>query len=119
MMKNASLVLLTVFAMLLMACSEPIPPERIGYAGDWRAPQMRLLITPTGEVDYERREGTSSRSLRGPIQRFEGDDFVVGFGVFNTTFKVSKPPYLDDGKWKMEVDGILLERVNTFEGTRA
>jgi len=118
-MRATSAVFLVLFAMLLAACSEPIPPEKIGYAGEWRSREMRLLITPEGHVEYQRREGSSSKSINAPIQRFEGDNFVVGIGVFNTTFVVSKPPYLDDGKWKMVVDGVELTRVNAFEGTRA
>jgi hypothetical protein len=63
---------------------------------------MRLVITPAGYCEYSRRrEGGSSTEINAPIQRFEGDNIVVGIGLFTTTFVVSKPPHLDGGQWKM------------------
>ena len=99
-----------VLCAWLAACAEPLPPARTDYAGDWRAPNMRLLITAEGRVEYSRREGNSTTSVNAPIQRFEGDNFVVGVGVFNTTFIVSKPPHRDGALWKMTVDGVELVR---------
>jgi hypothetical protein len=62
-------------------------------------------------VEYERRGGGgSTTSVKAPIQRFEGNNFVVGVGPFSTTFVVSRPPYLDGSVWKMVVDGVELVR---------
>ena len=79
---------------------------------------MTLLITPEGRVEYERRDGGNKVSVKAPIQRFEGDDFVVGVGPFNTRFVVSRAPHLVEGQYRMVVDGIELTRVRAFEGTR-
>ena len=105
-------------ALLLAACAEPIAPEKLAYAGEWRSDHVTLLITPDGRVEYERREGSSKVSVKAPIQRFEGDDFVVGIGPFNTRFVVSRVPHLVEGQYRMVVDGIELTRVRAFEGTR-
>jgi hypothetical protein len=97
--------------LLLAACSgQPLPAEKASYAGDWRASEMRILITPAGHVSYERRAGNSSKSIDAPLKRFEGDNFVVGIGPFDTTFVVSKPPWRDQAVWKMTVDGVELVR---------
>ena len=96
--------------LLLAACAQPLPPERADYVGDWRSANMRLLITAGGQVNYERREGGSSRSINAPLQRFEGDSFVVGIGIFNTTFNVTRAPWRDGALWKMTVDGVELVR---------
>src|SRR6187455_1632858 len=91
--------------LLLAACGgSPLPPGKASYAGDWRATNMRLAITPDGSVSYERRDGNNSKSVNAPLQRFEGDNFVVGVGPLSTTFVVSKPPWRDEGVWKMTVD---------------
>ena len=96
---------------LLWGCSsEPLPPAKANYAGEWRAPDMRLLITPNGRVDYSRKTDNGTTSVTAPIQRFEGDNFVVGIGIFSTTFVVTKPPHLDGALWKMTVDGVELTR---------
>ena len=118
-MKRTLAPLLLAVALLLAACAEPIPPEKIGYAGEWRAPNVILVITPDGHVRYRREEGNSKVTIDMPIQRFEGDDFVVGVGPFNTKFVVSKPPHVVDGQYRMVVDGRELTRVRAFEGTRA
>lgn len=103
---------LLILLLFLVGCSKPLPADRTNYAGDWRAPEMRLLITSGGRVDYRRTSGpNSSKSVRAPIQKFEGDDFIAGIALFNTKFVVSKPPALQNGVWKMTVDGVELTRV--------
>jgi hypothetical protein len=97
-------------ALLLGCTGEPLPPAKTNYAGDWRAPDVRLVITPGGHVDYSRKRENATTSINAPIQRFEGDNFVVGVGFLTTTFVVTKPPHLDGALWKMTVDGVELTR---------
>ena len=40
--------------LLLAACSEPLPDDRLDYAGEWRGEAMYLLITRDGSVSYKR-----------------------------------------------------------------
>lgn len=100
------------FALLvfLVACANPVPPEKAAYVGDWSAPGMSLLITQDGSVSYKRIKGSVTTSINAPLKKFEGDNFVVGIGMWTTTFVVSKPPRLDAGRWKMTVDGVELTR---------
>ena len=100
-------------ALLLAACGEPLPKDKLDYAGEWEGPQVYLLITPNGRCVYERRRGSGNVSIDAPIQRFEGDNFVVGLGPIATTFIVTKPPRLADGKWTMTVDGVELTRTSS------
>ena len=101
-----------VAALLLVAAcgGKPLPADKASYAGDWRATNMRLVITQEGSVSYERRDGNNSKSINAPLQRFEGDNFVVGVGPLSTTFVVSRPPWRDEARWKMTVDGVELVR---------
>jgi hypothetical protein len=112
----------TLFAaalLLLAACGQPLPADKAVYAGDWRARDMRIVIRKDGHVSYERREGSNSKSINAPIQRFEGDNFVVGVGPLTTTFVVSKPPWRDEALWKMTVDGVELIRRGGADDLRA
>jgi hypothetical protein len=119
-MRARALAILFIAALVLAACGEPIPQARLAYAGDWRAKEMRLVITPAGYCEYSRRrDGGNSTQINAPIQRFEGDNFVVGIGLFTTTFVVSRPPHLDAGQWKMTVDGVELTRVSAADEVRA
>lgn len=119
-MKRLAWVAWALCALLLAACSEPLPQDKRDYAGEWRGPQMRLLITPDGRCEYARRhQGGASTKISAPIQRFEGDNFVVGVGPFSTTFVVAKPPHVADGRWKMVVDGVELTRFGAPDEVRA
>lgn len=112
-MRRIALAFVASCALLLAACSDPLPQGRLGYAGEWRAPGVYLLVTPEGRVDYQRRRGTGNVSIQAPIKAFEGDNFVVGIGPFTTTFVVSQPPRMgEDGKWRMTIDGVELTRTS-------
>ncbi len=71
---------------------------------------MDLLITQDGSVKYERLKGGVTTSISGPLQEFQGNDFSVGISFLSSTFVVSKPPYQEDGRWKMVVDGVELTK---------
>jgi hypothetical protein len=99
----------------LAACGDPVPQEHRSYVGLWTAPQMSLLVTADGRGADKRVSGSTSQSSEAPIKRYEADGFTVGFGPFDTHFKVSKPPYQDGNQWKMVVDGVELVRTSTVE----
>lgn len=73
---------------------------------------MELVITRDSSVHYKRRRKDRETSVNGPLQKFRGDDFAVGFLFISTTFVVSKPPHQEGGKWKMTVDGVELTRTD-------
>ena len=102
-------------ALWLAACGEPVPQEHKAYVGFWVAPQMSLQISADGRVVYKRISGGNSRSIEAPIKGYDADGFTVGIGLFDTHFKVSKPPYQEGGQWKMVVDGVELVRTRTVE----
>ena len=104
--------LLCAALLLLAACTKPLPPEKSAYVGQWNAPGMSLLITQDGSVSYRRIKGGVTTTINAPLQKFEGDNFVVGLGLWTTTFVVSKPPREDAGRWKMTVDNVELVRTS-------
>ena len=104
---------------LLVSCAQPVPPARAAYVGDWRGENMQLLISAGGQVHYFRQRGSSRTTVDMPIQAFEGDDIIVGFGPFKTRFVVSKPPRRDGNVFKMTVDGVELVRGLVVGDTQA
>jgi len=104
--------ILTVLFLIsgLMACGQPVPPDKADYVGLWTGPHMALLITRDGSVKYKRLKGAATTSLEGKIRKFEGNNFSVGVSFLSTTFVVSKPPYRDGGVWKMVVDDVPLTK---------
>lgn len=119
-MRKIALAFAAACALLLCACGEPLPNDKLGYAGEWEAPRVYLLITPDGRVEYKRQRDGGNVSIEAPIQHFEGDNFVVGLGPFTTTFVVSQPPRMGaDGKWKMTVDGVELTRTSAIGEVQA
>lgn len=97
-------------AAALVACSHPLPADKAAYVGAWEGSGMTLEIDQGGQVYYRRVGNGSSRSIDMPLVRFEGANFVVGFGPFTTTFVVSIPPHESNGAWRMTVDGVELAR---------
>ena len=101
-----------LLATLLSACSEPLPKEKLMYAGEWQSSEMGLLILADGTVAYKRLKNGGTTSVNGPIKEFKGNDFVVGIGPVVTTFVVSEPPHKVDDEWQMVVDGVRLTKVS-------
>lgn len=99
-----------LFTTSLAACSKPLPPDKSDYAGHWQEKGIQLVISHDGNVNYQRRESKGTRSVNAPILRFEGNDFLVGIGPLHTTFVVQRPPWQENGQWKMRVDGVDLIR---------
>ncbi len=107
-MIRASVVVFLI--LLLSGCSKPLPEDKQAYVGFWSSPEMRLLIVSDGTVDYERIKNGGTTTINAPLKAFEGDDFIVGIGFFDTRFFVSQTPQLIDGKWVMTVDGVTLTK---------
>lgn len=103
-------------AALLVACAQPLPPDKANYAGEWKGGSISLVITPEGRAIYQRKEANLSKSLDAPLKEFKGDNFVVGVGFMSTEFVVTAPPHEDGGVWKMTVDGVELTRVSDGPG---
>ena len=107
-MRPSKFICLAIFLLVLAGCSRPLPQDKLDYAGLWKNDHITLYISRNGRVRYAKHEGNTRTEINAPIKEFVGNSFEVGVGPFFTTFKVTKRPYQQDGKWKMEVDGQTL-----------
>jgi len=105
--------LFSVFIIVLffISCAKPVPPEKENYVGEWQSKEIYLLILRDGSVKYKRLKGGGTTKVSGPLKEFQGDNFVVGIAFIKTTFIVSRPPYQENGVWKMVVDGVELTKI--------
>jgi len=88
-----------------------VPDDKKDYVGVWTSPEITLSISESGKVSYKKESGNNSTEINAPIQKFEGNNFVVGALGINTTFVVSETPHQDGtGIWKMTVDGVEVSR---------
>ena len=92
-----------------------IPADKQAYVGQWSGEGVELSVGADGEVRYSEsrtthtEDGTStkSRSVSGPIARWEGNGFVVGGMGSETPFRVDAPPTAGGA---MTVNGGALTR---------
>ena len=74
---------------------------------------MHLAIAADGKITYNRLYSSKKQvKLNIELARFNGDDFDAGFGIFNSTFVVSKPPAKVGEKIEMVVDGVVLTKID-------
>ena len=79
---------------------------------------MDLTIVADGHIHYKRltsegaSKGKKSVDLNIELKNFSGNNFDAGYGIFQSTFVVSKPPTTDGGKTTMIVDGVELTRAD-------
>ncbi|GAA5218961.1 hypothetical protein ACFSJ3_16535 [Corallincola platygyrae] len=116
MFRRLRLVCLTLVSLMLVACVDPIPPERFAYVGDWRADNMKLVINADGIVNYYRKQGPRETTINAPLKQFEEGGFVVGVLGFTTKFMVDVPPHQEGDDWWMQVDGVMLQRAKDING---
>ena len=110
MRRFLAVTLLSLSALGLAGCEEPLPDERQEYAGVWEGGPTHLTITRAGRVDYHRSEAGASTSLQAPINGWDGDSFSAGVGPLSADFSVERAPHREADGWHMTVDGVELVR---------
>ena len=104
-------LLIFLLPLLLTACENPLPEDKLHYSGVWQGENTYLQIQPNGRISYKQVSKGVTKTINAPIQEFNGNDFIVGLFFFNTTFVVSEPPTQVQNEWHMTVDGIKLTKV--------
>lgn len=99
----------------LLACTDAgVPSDKQDYLGRWKGPRTVLEIRFDGQVRYSAFLAHAHRRVSGTIRAFDGDDFIVGW-PWGTRFRVGRPPFLSNGRWKIIVNDVELERVSDLD----
>src|SRR5262245_53070300 len=67
-MRKVSITIILAALFVLAGCGVPVPPEKLDYVGEWRSPQMAVLITQDGSLRYKRVEGSTTKSIEAPLK---------------------------------------------------
>ena len=113
---SVALVLLSSVGMgLALAGDTRVPLDKQGYLGRWHGPGTLLEIEFDGRVRYTQIHADRHRRVAGTIRVFDGDDFIVGWPWWGLRFHVSQPPVLSNGRWRIVVNDVELERLDDLE----
>ena len=91
-------------ALFIVSCGVPIPKDKLTYVGTWKGDSISLVIDRSGKVDYKLTQGTDTKHIRAPIQKFDEYSLTIGLLFIKTTLKVQQPPEEMDGIWTMVVE---------------
>lgn len=98
--------------VILSGCGEPLSEDKLDYAGLWRGGNELIEINKDGSVSYAKVRLDNTETIEGPIKEFTDEGFVVGYLFLTTKFKIDKPPYQENGKWKMVLNGVEMTKAN-------
>ncbi len=98
--------------VVISGCGEPLSEDKIDYVGLWKGGNEFIEISKDGSVSYAKVRPNNSETIDGPIKEFTDEGFVVGYLFLTKKFKVDKPPYREDGKWKMVLNGVEMTKAN-------
>jgi len=97
---------------ILSGCGEPLSEDKLEYVGLWRGGNELIEIKEDGSVSYAKVRLNSTETIEGPIKEFTDEGFVVGYLFLTKKFKVDKPPYQENGNWKMVLNGVEMTKTN-------
>ena len=110
-MKYLNLVTIISF-FLLSGCGEPLSDDKLDYVGLWKGGNELIEISKDGSASYAKVRLDNTETIDGPIKEFTDEGFVVGYLFLTKKFKVDKPPYQENGKWKMVLNGVEMTKSN-------
>jgi hypothetical protein len=81
--------------------SSPLPPHHFVFVGDWAGKKGTLIrIHPNGRGDFK----SQHSSLMGGNVRIDDKSLSIGTMGLSKSWRIDKPPQLENGNWIMELD---------------
>jgi hypothetical protein len=106
------------FLIFLMICScspDPIPQDQMVYVGVWQGSNIFLEIDANGNASYAKlRDGAVIETVDSPVKKIGDGKIVIGYLFITKTLELTKPPFEEDGNWKMIIDGVTLIKQTTL-----
>ncbi len=103
-------VFVMVLGALLLSCADPtaVPPDKLEYVGLWVASDRYISIFSNGRLEYKEKLSFGMHNRTESNFLFDGNTIQSDMFV---SFVVEQPPKNENGKWKMQMDGVLYERI--------
>ena len=104
---------------LLIACSKtsPLLENNKSYIGEWKSDNSALTIDKDGVAQYKQHhksenktsnndiKTSSASNIKAPISQLDGQHLKIGQGNLSQDFEITKAPFLQDGKWRIILNG--------------
>lgn len=116
----------TVFFLLLIlsfgSCinKTPLTEEQLVYEGKWiNSDRMWIEIHKDGTGDFtskkplESGKGNINKSFKGGKTTITNNQIKIDFFGIEETYNIDKPPYEENGKKRMQLNGLIFEKDNT------
>jgi hypothetical protein len=87
--------------------SGPLSADQVVFAGEWDGNRGTVIVIRIdGTGDFKARNST----VTGGRVKIEKDTLSIGlFGIYKT-WRITRRPYYEDGKWRMDLDGETFTR---------
>ena len=121
-MKNKTVLLLLLAVLSFGSCIDktPLAENQLVYEGKWMANDNNWLqIDRDGGGGYkiektsENEIGTISKSINGGKTTITKNQIKIDFLGIEEIYNIDKPPYEENGKKKMQLNGLIFEKDNT------
>lgn len=90
-----------------MFTSEPLKADQFAYAGDWLGDRGTFIrIDVDGKADFI----SSNSRVRGGAVNISGDRLSIGIMGISKSWRIDRPPHMQDGNWTMQLDGETFKR---------
>jgi hypothetical protein len=108
-------ILCLVIISVIFGCApDPIPQDQKVYVGIWQGSNIFLEIDADGNASYAKVMEGASETVDSPVKKIGDGKIVIGYLFITKTLELTKPPFEEDGKWKMVIDGVTLTKQTTL-----
>ncbi len=109
-MKNQIMLLLLVSTFAFVSCGidkTPLTEDQKKYAGKWVSTDgswIHILNDGTGSLEH------GATSVSGGQATISANQIEIGLFGINKTYTIDSPPYDEDGKKKMKLNGAVFTK---------
>ena len=123
-MKAKTIILGSMLSLTIAGCSKtsPLLENQKDYVGKWKNDSSTLIIERNGDAKYSQHLKTEAKTtssdiststssdIKASLTKLDAQHIQIGEGSMSKEFKVDKPPFEQDGKWKVILDGQIYTR---------
>jgi len=86
------------------------PVDKAAYFGTWAGDGVELTFGDDGVISYKKSKGSTSKSVTGRFDSFDGPNIKVNVLITTMTLEVQQPPHQEGAEWVMTVEGSRVSK---------